>query len=193
MEFVLRYRGPLPSNGNAKEKHQIRRVLDPQLRELCRWFKPFGIALTPNLPEVQVKGRKAEAPERCFFFWVQVGGLRFLPLISRPHVLECRLDVGMLRREAPGAIIRDGGDLDNRLKTLFDALRMPLEASEVPAGCGRDDVFCLLEDDSLISHVSVTADRLLEPPEPGHENADVDLRIRVEVRSTEPIWGNLGI
>jgi len=193
MDFVLRYRGPLASNGDRDDKHRIRLALHPQLQEMCRIFKPFELALTPNLPEVVLEGRQAKAPERCFFFWVRVGGIRVMPLINRTRTLECGLDVAILRREGPGAIFGSGGDLDNRLKTLFDALRMPLQASELPAGCGGDDLYCLLEDDSLISRVSVTAHRLLEPPTTGHRDTDVDLWIHAGVQSTSPMWGNLGV
>lgn len=51
------------------------------------------------------------------------------------------------------------GDIDNRLKTLFDALRLPNQTNELvgydnPAP-DENPFFCLLEDDSLITHVSV--------------------------------------
>ena len=41
-------------------------------------------------------------------------------------------EIFMLRPEVPGAIITQGGDIDNRLKTLFDALRMPQNENELP-------------------------------------------------------------
>jgi len=71
-----------------------------------------------------------------------------------------------LRNDAPGALIRSG-DLDNRIKTVFDALRMPTNVDELggydaPAE-EEDPFYCLLEDDYLITHLSVETDRLLEP------------------------------
>jgi hypothetical protein len=48
--------------------------------------------------------------------------------------LVARLSIVMLRPEPPGSIITAGGDIDNRLKTLFDALRMPKVISEIPNG-----------------------------------------------------------
>ena len=193
MNFVLRYRGPLPSNGDRGDKHRIRLALDPQLREMCRTFKPFELALTSGLPEVDMAGRQAKAPDNCFFFWVRVGGCRVMPLINRARKSECGIAVAVLRREGPGAIIGSGGDLDNRLKTLFDALRIPQQPSELPEGCETDDLYCLLEDDSLITRVSVEADRLLEPSATGGKDTDVDLWIRVSVQSPWPMWDSLGV
>jgi hypothetical protein len=60
-----------------------------------------------------------------------------------------------------------GGDLDNRLKTLLDALRMPLAAKEVPGpqwGVDDPSPYCLLEDDSLVSRISIDTKRLRTRP-----------------------------
>ena len=38
MEFTLTYDGPLPSNGRPPQKHDIRKALHPQLKEL--WHIP---------------------------------------------------------------------------------------------------------------------------------------------------------
>ena len=62
-----------------------------------------------------------------------------------------------------------GGDLDNRLKTLLDALRAPKVLAEVPEhaqpSADESPFLCLLEDDALIDGLSVTTDRLLRPEE----------------------------
>jgi len=77
--------------------------------------------------------------------------------------LIAELDILLLRNEVPGRIIVDGGDIDNRLKTLFDALRCPHSAEEAGAQPDSDSaIYTLLEDDSLITAVGVTTDRLLE-------------------------------
>ena len=63
-------------------------------------------------------------------------------------------------------LLKSGGDLDNRLKTLFDALRMPQGNNEVPGkmfGNG-EDLFCLLEDDSLVRKFSVESRESLDSP-----------------------------
>ena len=58
-----------------------------------------------------------------------------------------------------------GADLDNRLKVLFNALRLPSDCDEMPAHkLSEEPVYCLLEDDRLISEIRVTADHLLLLP-----------------------------
>lgn len=58
-------------------------------------------------------------------------GFRFVPLVHSGVNLVCGLDVLFLRRDNPGALIRSGGDIDNRIKVLLDALKMPKDGSEL--------------------------------------------------------------
>jgi hypothetical protein len=96
----------------------------------------------------------------------------------------------------PGVpLIHSGGDIDNRLKVLFDALRVPANCDEVAGAVKASDedpyFFCLLEDDALITEVSVTTDTLLTPYVTGQEN-DVHLVINVKVRPTDFSFENVG-
>jgi len=79
-----------------------------------------------------------------------------------------------------------GGDLDNRLKNLLDGLRMPEREDDLKGcepGTGKP-FYCLLEDDALITKLSVSTYQLLEPSvEPGDQH-DVDLILNVTVHST---------
>ncbi len=98
------------------------------------------------------------------------------------HVPHCRLDILFLRRDAPGNLIKSGGDLDNRLKVLFDGLKMPGSAEElggVQPGADEDPFFCLTEDDALITEVTIKTDRLLKPQGAAHVH-DVVLVIHVK-------------
>jgi len=196
MEFVLRYRGPLPSNGGPWDKHRIRAAVHPQLQTLCAQTPQLHEAQSDTLPEGVLRGTEVEVPRplQALFFVVRLGGFRFVPIIHRPHELACSLDVMFLRRERPGSIVH-GGDLDNRLKTLFDALRMPHDASElsgVTPSTADERMYCLLQDDSLITRVSVTTHQLLEPLPSGEDAAGVDLVMHVMVQSTYPMRGNVG-
>jgi len=96
----------------------------------------------------------------------QRGEFHFVPLITDAMVLQCRIDVLLLRPEEKKYIFEQG-DLDGQLKTLFDALRIPAELSET-GGMGpqedEDPFFVLLEDDRLISEVHVTSDQMLLLP-----------------------------
>jgi len=113
----------------------------------------------------------------------------------RAHELACALEITFLRREKPGSIIQHGGDLDNRLKTLFDALRMPQSDAELGGIVPETEnarVFCLLEDDALITRMSVNTQQLLEPIALGEAPSVVELLIQVTVVPTYPITANLG-
>ena len=170
MEFRLIYEGPLPaqsgSDARIKEKHAIRRALHQQLRQVWQQF-PF---LKRNIDHF------AEQYQRC--------GFRFVPLVNRQWCIRvdyCKLDILFLRRDAPGNLIKSGGDIDNRIKVLFDGLRIVDSVSELPGGVApsadENPFFCLLEDDSLITEVNITTDRLFTPLS-GHLH-DVMLIIRV--------------
>lgn len=98
-------------------------------------------------------------------------------------MVACSLDILFLRRDGPGSLVRSGGDIDNRIKVLFDALRMPQTCDEV---CGdvpaKDEApfFVLLEDDKLITKVQVETNWLLTPAMEGERINDVQLIIRVK-------------
>ncbi|NTU74387.1 hypothetical protein HGB07_09740, partial [Candidatus Roizmanbacteria bacterium] len=115
-----------------------------------------------------------------------IGNFRFVPLISQDLHLICELNIVMLRPEPPGLLITQGGDIDNRLKTLFDALRVPKNIGELPkeAAVAPDEepFYCLLEDDNLITSISVRTDRLLTS---SGNDSEVHLDIQVETRSTK--------
>lgn len=188
MRFYLNYRGRLPSNGSPKQKHDLRLRFHPQLVQL--WNQ------TPLSGFVSYVGRKAEKEPAVrhddFSIIEQVGQNFFAPLVTDKLNLVCELSVTMLRPEQPGGVI-SGGDIDNRLKTLFDALSMPPNANQIPSDIEANDpanpVYCLLKDDNLISSVSVRCDRLLDATEP----SEVLLFIHVTVRATQMTFGNIGI
>jgi hypothetical protein len=98
-------------------------------------------------------------------------------------MLICSLSILFLRTDAPGAIV-NSGDVDNRLKTLFDGLRMPTNKDEVRHGPSDDEkpFFVLLEDDKLITHLSVETDTLLEQVSEHWDDNDVRLIISVKVK-----------
>jgi hypothetical protein len=81
--------------------------------------------------------------------------------------VQARYSVPSSRGVEQSNYVMQGGDLDGRLKTLFDALRLPdnvAEAGGVGPGEDENPFFCLLQDDKSISEVSVTTDQLLVLP-----------------------------
>jgi hypothetical protein len=112
-------------------------------------------------------------------------GFRFAPLVNKWTGLGVGLNILILRRSEPFAIFGASGDLDGRVKTLIDALRMPQQCSEVNGQSPSDDedpFYCLLEDDHMIYEFAVDSGRLLIPVEPNEEFRDVVAVIGVTLR-----------
>jgi len=107
--------------------------------------------------------------------------------------LLCAIHILFLRLDEPGAVL-SSGDLDNRLKTIFDALRLPrdkVEAGGYDPDEDEDPFFCLLEDDSLINHASVEADTLLQPTGEVLDRNDSRLVITVKLTPYRVTMDNL--
>ena len=218
MEFRLIYDGPLPSasrrDSRTEHKHRLRKHLHPQLRELWKqqpdlreqgedFFAEFTTPLNmlsdpgPGVHQIvrskrnDLHGKKgldyiADAHQTC--------GGRFVPLVRKSSGFTCKLDVLFLRRDNLGNLIQSGGDIDNRIKVLFDGLKMPQIKADLGGFLIAEDenpFFCLLEDDSLITSLSVTADRLLTPQTgTGHCIHDVLLVIRVTVVNESALFAD---
>ncbi len=183
MEFRLIYEGPLKAatrqSGRVEDKHLIRKQFHKQLRELWKVQRPLSEIALPD------KNRQYASVERLADRYACYG-FRFVPLVNKAFNLVCALDILFLRRESPGELIRHGGDLDNRMKTLFDALRIPETCDEVKRfspGIDENPFFCLLEDDALITEFHVTTDRLLVPLKGEEQNPnEVYLVIKVKTQ-----------
>jgi hypothetical protein len=94
-------------------------------------------------------------------------GYEWVPLACKEYGVTCGLDILFLRRDGPGSVL-EIGDLDNRIKTLIDCLKKPKSPNELASedSAPRSDeapFFCLMEDDSLVSRLSVESDQIFEP------------------------------
>ena len=112
-------------------------------------------------------------------------GYQFVPLVTQQLSLLCSLNILFLRPDVPGNTLQSG-DLDNRIKTLLDALRLPTNADELGGyskpGDDEDPFFCLLEDDCLVSQLAIETDILLEPTGKDFDKNDARLIITVKIR-----------
>jgi hypothetical protein len=180
MEFRLSYRGPLKSNGTPAEKQAVRRQFHPQLKKLWSQEPLAGC-------EVYLDGDS----DRVHLVY-PLSNFKFACLISERHKTYAELDILFLRPEPSGQIIKTGGDIDNRLKTLFDGLRRPTNINEIPTGDTpqSDEIpfHCLLSDDGLITKVTVATDQLLD----AKSHDEVVLIIHVRIKSRETTWSSMG-
>lgn len=178
MKFTLYYRGPLRPNGNLDHKQKLRSSFHPQLSDL--WDRNPLVDQQDDFlnPAYELSAIK------------DVRGFEFASVVNARNYLVAKLDIVLLRPEDPGNVLAQGGDIDNCLKTLFDALSVPKD-EQLPSGFRptQDErpFHCLLADDSLVTGVSVRSDRLLGRTEP-HE---VLLVIQVDVSATRGTFKNL--
>jgi hypothetical protein len=198
VEFRLIYRGSLPAQPSddrkprIAEKHAIRRQLHPQLRELWhtnavleRLTRSLPVARKVLVPDLQPGESEQATGLDVILRDFSKFGYRFVPLINAKNGIACSLDILFLRRDSPGNLITGDGDIDNRIKVLFDGLRIPKYNSEIqpfPPQKDENPFFCLLEDDKLISEVKITTDRLLTPMEKDEQIHDVHLIVHVTTK-----------
>lgn len=181
MRFTLHYEGPLPSRGGTAIKGRIREAFAQQLAEMWA-HQPLSIYADRLLNPDPESGSVSVLTSRY--------GPTFAPIVCEPLGLVAELDIMLLWPAPPGRISR-GGDIDNRLKTLFDALAAPAHANQVPAGLRTspaDPQYVLLADDELISRFNVDTDRLLA--------ADGDVahvQVRVTTHVVNPMYINMSL
>lgn len=177
LKFTLYYRGPVGSNKPA-HKHAIRREFHEQLKELWEQNRGLKALSDPSRkhrhkkePQISSNNKKGDT-----YNW--------LYLIGDAHGISCSLDITFLRRGEPGKIVRHGGDLDNKLKTLLDALKAPREIGEHPTDAPKDDenpYFCVLQDDEYIDAIKIKTDRLLASSKSSPEDRGDDVVVLIEV------------
>lgn len=183
MDFRLLYEGHLLGQAaKADHKQQIRQALHPQLKQL--WDMPPLDAMREFLAFPPKPAKVSVVLEK--------GNVRFAPLVTTRLHLFAELNILLFRAQPRGSLIKDGGDIDNRLKTLLDALRVPHTSSEAPclASATADDLFfCLLEDDSLVTKVSVETEQFLRPVAPELVLAV----IHVNIKKTQTTYANIAL
>jgi hypothetical protein len=203
VEFRLTYDGPLLATQNPNDakkgdsrvdhKHAIRKRFHPQLKRL-REITPFlkaghrsgPSALLVHGPAAPKYDAETLAKKFDWYGW------NFVPLVTQELDLICGLEILFLRPDRPGELIW-AGDIDNRLKTLFDALRVPQPTENYVSRKPESDeqpFFCLLEDDKLITKITVETDQLLEYSSTETANF-VRLIITVRLRPYDMTLGNM--
>jgi hypothetical protein len=154
MKFRLVYRGELKSNGNPAHKHDIRKVFHRQLLNLWNDYPLNDVRDFINID-----------PDKGDALGIKRGGIKFVPLISPRLELVASLEILLLRPEAAGSVLTQAGDIDNRLKTLMDALQVPKE-NQMPKKATEQTeesfLYCLLEDDNLVTSLDISTGKLYD-------------------------------
>ena len=202
MEFRLTYQGPLRSSQRdpagqqneprADHKHNIRKTFHQQLKRL--WAETESLShgrptkfVTVNAPPNNEVNKAASLAAKFAMF-----GFNFVPLVTSGLGLICGLEILFLRPDKPGNLWK--GDIDNRIKTLLDALSIPLANDRYTERTPAQDeqpFYCLLEKDELITKLSIETDQLLEFVSPADKLDDVRIVITVRLRPYELHFANL--
>lgn len=188
VEFRLTYEGILlgasRDNKRPKHKHEIRKTFHKQLKRLFEFHPAFVIYRETEDNRLQYE--KVIRANQKF-------GFNFFPLATRQLSLTCGISILFLRPDVPGDVMKSG-DIDNRLKTIFDALRVPHNEAELGGhapGDDEDPFFCLLEDDSLITNVSAETDTLLQPTGDEWEKNDTRLVMTIRLQPYHVTFQNI--
>ena len=125
MEFRLTWEGKLFASQAAdkhrpdrlRQKQEMRKVFHGQLARLWRISRHleerFDDVEGVRIPYKEVLGNH-----------FKIGNYRLCPIVTKSLSLHCDLRILFLRADEPGAALQSG-DIDNRIKTLIDALTKP--------------------------------------------------------------------
>jgi hypothetical protein len=197
LEFRLVYQGLLHGEDDSKHKHAIRQYFHKQLVKLWQVkhpLKPRGESAFQTDTDGSIVNKTGIEMVAADY------QNKFVPIVTSKLALTCSLDMLILRPDHFPII--KSGDLDNRVKTMLDALRIP-KVNEYQDG-DENPLYCLLEDDKLVAELRVTADLLMAPPEQIVENPKINkfgeetvrinhalAMIHVVVKPTRVMRGNL--
>jgi hypothetical protein len=134
MEFRLTYAGPLLAHRNDKRLaersrhvHAIRKEFHKQLDALWKNHPTLQQIIKDGASVSMYVGGNGPEMQKIF----QHDGFNWVPIVTEHSGLICKLGVLMLRGSPPGKALFD---IDNCLKTLFDALRKAKSSFELGAG-----------------------------------------------------------
>jgi hypothetical protein len=203
LEFRLTYAGPLlaensrPINNQKDRRRDHKHMLRSKFHaQIGYWWRihPFlskgdrspKILVTEDSHDFSVDAQKLATRYAMY-------GFNFVPLVREELRLLCDLEVLFLRPGRPG-LTMDRGDLDNRVKTLMDALSIPTANEDYSSRTPQADekpFFCLLEDDKLITKLTIETDTLLEDIDGERHEHSARLIITVRLRPYEMHTGTL--
>jgi len=193
MRFTLTFDGDLPSTGNAKQPLRrtkleaiwaIRHAISGQLDSL---WEHHHLLVGRGDVETRATAYAVSQP-------ILRHGHQFLAIVRSVLLLKCELDIQMLTNHAPVSLITRAGDLDNRIKTLVDALRVPRDQHELTGATIPPGLYpCLMEDDAVVTGFRLTTDRYLACPSQSLQHVRLHIGVTItptEITSTNRAFSN---
>jgi hypothetical protein len=185
MRFNLRYTGELPSTGNPRGPNKNKPQKLPIIWKIRNEIATQLVGVFNTHPSVSSGGSMASrAAYNMLRQFIERGGYKFAPLVRPEFEAVCSLNIKMLVNHELGSLVTQAGDLDNRIKTLIDALKVPKDDDfngNIPV---ENPCPCLLHDDAMIVGLCINVDRWYSNI-PKTEK-DVELLIDVEIKTLKP-------
>ena len=180
MKFKLVYVGEVKINPKKRSQHlqEIRDVLSPQLKRLTQ-ISPYNVIKD----KLEKRGKAIR----------KVGDAKFCPLITPDLDLLAELDIQILH---PELLETPRADIDNRMKTLLDALKRPQSVHELSDNMNKKEVcYTLLDDDHLVTKMTINTSHLLYKEETINKNHDYELLIiiTVNIKASKGTPDNLAV
>ena len=156
MRFTLVYKGRIPTGGNAEQISSIR----------SNTYFQSQLAALSDVTSTHVSAKNK----------LIIGGTRFTAIV--PIGWVCSAEIVLLRA-TPHTNISGLADIDNTLKTLFDAMCAPAGASASPDSSHSQSCFVVALEDKQLSSLVVSADHHW-----GSKSEDDMAIIRVQTQET---------
>lgn len=181
MKFKLIYNGELKINPKKRSQHlhDIRMALSPQLERLAQ-ISPYN-TIKDKMQKTKTKGIK------------EINGAKFFPIIRPELNLLAELDIQILH---PELLETPRADIDNRMKTLLDALKRPQSSHELAEHMDKSEViYTLLDDDHLVTKMTINTSHLLYKEQNPSPNRDYELLIiiTVNIKASKGTSDNLAV
>lgn len=172
MEFYLSLSCHISTTGHRAQKFILRRLFHEQFKHLREFHKEHNLGSAHTFDRSNIK---------------EVGPFSFLPLITCGCGKIVELDIILLSHYEPQNYVGyQTGDVDNKLKSIMDGLRMAQNKNEIRSEQvheGEETFYTLLEDDALVSRVNIRHDRLLFNLEETQNKKDTFTLIHVKIRN----------
>lgn len=175
MHITLTYKGQI--QGNARKQSDVwrlRRSFHDQLLKLRS---------TEQFEYVQ-KCSDPQSPDG--YIGIDIGDSRYIPFVTSKMRTRCSLYVRVLRGIRQYNPVLGNVDLDNRIKTLIDALRSPQQIGELKDS-DKTVSLVLLQDDSLIDGITVKSDHYLAED----DESVVFAIVTANIHLSHATWDNL--
>ncbi|MEM1287447.1 MAG: hypothetical protein AAGH60_03765 [Pseudomonadota bacterium] len=129
-------------------------MTEPNLRSWDVGYSTWGV-------EAPGKDQPRGLAREVFPLAFQRNGQSYGPLIPKRMKISCEVSINLFTVHTDEDLLSKG-DIDNKLKRLVDALRIPTE--NVHPKPSDEPIFTVMEDDSQVTRLSVEHTKLFTDP-----------------------------